>query len=73
MADFVHLPGSAKAQTNALTQRWAVAHPGPEGFVIGRVGVPSTLAGFERIIEVSVPRHADQKRSLLLVLDGVLC
>lgn len=33
--DFVH-------PTSGLKQHWLMGHPGPEGFVVGRVAVPGT-------------------------------
>jgi hypothetical protein len=47
--DFVHVA----TEQDGLEQRWAMAEPGPEAFVVGRVGVPKSLAGFEKLLVVS--------------------
>lgn len=41
-AEFVHHPAG-------LAQHWSLAHPGPEGYVVGRVGVPSSWDEFGRL------------------------
>lgn len=35
-----------------------MAEPGPEAFVIGRIGIPKSFAGFEKIVEVNLA-HVD--------------
>jgi len=46
-SDFVH-----KAK-GCLEQRWAMAQPGPEAFAVGRIGLPKSFAGFEKLVEAS--------------------
>lgn len=42
--------------------------PGPEGFVIGRIGIPTSKSGLEKIIEVSTRRdHGDFQLTVIVV------
>ncbi|TXT15628.1 hypothetical protein VHUM_00131 [Vanrija humicola] len=41
---FVHRPAGG------LAQRWTLAFPGPEGYVVGRVGAPPSWAEFGRLV-----------------------
>lgn len=43
---FVHRP------TEGLGQRWSLAQPGPEGYVVGRVGLPRSWSEFGRLVRV---------------------
>ncbi|WOO77250.1 uncharacterized protein LOC62_01G000843 [Vanrija pseudolonga] len=45
---FVH----RAAADGGLAQRWSLAQPGPEGYVVGRVGVPRSWAEFGRLVRV---------------------
>ena len=47
-SDFVHTASTK----SGLQQRWAMAEPGPEGFVIGRIVAPRSFAGFQKLVEV---------------------
>ncbi|GFZ50897.1 hypothetical protein JCM24511_08655 [Saitozyma sp. JCM 24511] len=52
-ADFAHL-SSAEAQTSkapALEQHWSMAQPGPDAYVLGRVGLPSSPEGLRNVVE----------------------
>lgn len=49
--DFIHHPGSSKAE-HSLIQHWSMAQRGPEGFVVGHVGVPPDWRGFEQVLDV---------------------
>lgn len=53
-SDFIARPPAAKGEPASLMQRWSMAQPGPEGFVVARVGVPSTWAAVERLVGVSL-------------------
>ena len=52
-ADFVHKGKSGSMNESGWEQRWAIAEPGPEGFLVGRIGVPSSFEGLEIVFQVS--------------------
>jgi len=52
-SDFVARPTSTKGQAANLSQRWAMAQPGPAGFIAARFGLSPTWTDFERLIAVS--------------------
>ncbi|KAL1413354.1 hypothetical protein Q8F55_001113 [Vanrija albida] len=43
-SEFVHRP------EGGFTQRWNLAFPGPEGYVVGRVGLPASWGEFARLV-----------------------
>jgi hypothetical protein len=61
-SDFVHSP------KGNLEQRWAMAEPGPEAFVMGRIGLPKSFAGFEKLVEVSITSLHESK--LMVAAEG---
>ena len=46
-------PEPSKGESASLRQHWSMAQPGPEGYLITSVGVPSIWVDFRGIIEVS--------------------
>jgi hypothetical protein len=53
-ADFVHRPWTEKGGAEALEQHWSIAQPGPDAFVLGRIGVSSSTEALKSVIEVSL-------------------
>nr|XP_018261611.1 uncharacterized protein I303_06051 [Kwoniella dejecticola CBS 10117]OBR83769.1 hypothetical protein I303_06051 [Kwoniella dejecticola CBS 10117] len=43
---------SASSSSGMLEQRWSMVQPGPEAFVVGRIGVPSASEGLGRLLNV---------------------
>ncbi|ORY35750.1 hypothetical protein BCR39DRAFT_511919 [Naematelia encephala] len=49
--DFVYRPLLKKGEQEGLEQRWSIAQPGPEGFIVGRIGLPSSKEGIIRTFQ----------------------